>query len=793
MPDLLDEVAQRWNKKVQKDRGGRYVKIPNGPTHSDDDDGLKVRLNKKGDDFIVTSFNGNKEEWAERKDWLREELGKPAWLRGKKNGNGKNGNGKSEGVKTLVAEYIYPNELNQPYLKVKKFVGGLGKNGKPKKDYYQEHWDGKGWLTGKPAGPKIPFNLPKILNTPPETQIYFCEGEKDATNLGEISFVATTASEGAQAAWDPALTPYFEGRDVIILPHADAPGRNHAVKVARNIFQVAKSIKILDLYPDRDDGYDVSNFREHDKAGVELVKRVKATPEWTPDIEKRKEDELIGELSELTGIDQVRRKKEIAKHLGISPKELEKVVSEKDTTTQPEHWAVEPWPEPVSTEALLNRLEEVYTAHVILPEYGAITMALWCLHTWSFDAAFATAFLHFISPVPECGKTRAMEALLWTAQRGEMSSNISPSAIFRYIDRCRPTLILDEAETYTKREDVRGILDGSHARAGAYTIRNVGDDHEPRRFSTWGPKVIGGLHKLAATILSRCITLHMKRKRKSEKVIKLRGRDTDAFKALRSQARRWADDNIATLKEAQPVLPDGLTDRGEDCWEPMLAIAELAGPGWIAKAHAAALALSGHGRCDLQDDKLGLQLLAAIKDQIEALKQTTSDTHLSSKVIVDNLLLDETGPWRAFGKAQKEITSAQVAALLEPYEIKPGRRRVGGAPSRSYEFATFNDAFEAYLPDPPSLPGTPGTALYSKDNPQFLPGTESDAVPGKKSEKPNNNSPVPGVPGKKEGETPLRMICAHCGLSDGDILICASGGVEVHLHRACLTHWKPPS
>ena len=50
--------------------------------------------------------------------------------------------------------------------------------------------------------------------------------------------------------------------------------------------------------------------------------------------------------------------------------------------------------------------------------------------------------------------------------------------------------IVDEAETYTKREDVRGILDGSISRAGAYTIRNVGDGFEPKLFSTWVPTLV---------------------------------------------------------------------------------------------------------------------------------------------------------------------------------------------------------------------------------------------------------------------------------------------------------------
>jgi putative DNA primase/helicase len=240
---------------------------------------------------------------------------------------------------------------------------------------------------------------------------------------------------------------------------------------------------------------------------------------------------LIGELSELTGIDHVRRKKEIAKHLDITTKELEKIVSEKDTTTQPEHWACEPWPEPVLIGPLLEQLSKVYAERVVLPPHGPNTMALWCIHAWTHEAAYASAFLMFNSPTRGCGKTTAMEAMFWTVPRSVMTSNISPSAIFRYIDHQHPTLLFDEAETHAKREDVRGILDAGHTRIGASVIRNVGDNFEPRPFSTWGPKVIGLIGKMHGTICHRSIIIPMTRKRKAVKVIKMRSRDSDVFKA----------------------------------------------------------------------------------------------------------------------------------------------------------------------------------------------------------------------------------------------------------------------
>ncbi len=47
------------------------------------------------------------------------------------------------------------------------------------------------------------IDLPQLIAAPTTAPVYFCEGEKDADTLAKIGFVATTASEGAAAKWDP--------------------------------------------------------------------------------------------------------------------------------------------------------------------------------------------------------------------------------------------------------------------------------------------------------------------------------------------------------------------------------------------------------------------------------------------------------------------------------------------------------------------------------------------------------------------------------------------------------------
>src|SRR5262249_7243843 len=212
-----------------------------GPGHSPADRSLSIKLDSNTPDgFVVHSFAGD--DPVKCKDFVREKAGLPAFVPKANKGNG---NGKTW---TFISEHIYRIETGEPYLRVRKY-----RDEKNKKQYPQAHWHDGQWVKGKPPGAKIPYWLPELIAAAPTTQIFFTEGEKDADALAALGFVATTASEGAAAEWDDALTRYFKDRHVVILPHADVPGRKHAQKVAKAINGVAASVRVLDLYPDRQD------------------------------------------------------------------------------------------------------------------------------------------------------------------------------------------------------------------------------------------------------------------------------------------------------------------------------------------------------------------------------------------------------------------------------------------------------------------------------------------------------------------------------------------------------------
>src|SRR5262249_27361109 len=241
-------------------------------------------------------------------------------------------------------------------------------------------------------------------------------------------------------------------------------------------------------------------------------------------------------------------------------------------------------------------------------------------------------------------------------------------------------------------EEIRGILNSGHTRDAAFVIRCVGDNSEPRKFSTWAAKALASIGKLAFTLQDRSIIIDLMRKLTSQVVAKLRSADTEAFLTLRRKAARWRDDNIERLRDAQPHIPPALHDRAQDNWEPLFAIADLAGDDWARAARAAALKLSADADLDVETSKT--LLLSDIRDIFAERKIDA----ITSKQLVAALHADETKAWNTFGKTGKPITERQVAKLLADFKVYPHTIRIGETTAKGYLRSAFAEAFEAYLP-----------------------------------------------------------------------------------------------
>ncbi len=398
---------------------------------------------------------------------------------------------------------------------------------------------------------------------------------------------------------------------------------------------------------------------------------------------------VINELAKLSPMEYDRVEKAKAGELGIKPKTLANAVKEAKKSIEEDGFTIdnpEPFSEHVNGAELLDDLVVTLERFLVLPKHSAETIALWILFTYVFDAVRVCPLLVITSPEKRCGKTSALSLLLKLISRGLPASNITPAALFRTIEKMKPSLLIDEADTFLKNsEELRGIINSGHTRDMAFTMRLVGDNHDTKQFSTWGPKAIAVIGNLKDTLLDRSIIIAMRRKKPGENVERLRKFDSGELKA---KCVRWAADNMALMENIDPEIPESLHDRAADNWEPLLSIAELAGGHWPDIARMAATELNV---ADLDGDSIKVQLL----DDLRTIFDKRGDKAFTDDVVHD-LNEKEERPWGEW-KNGKGMTPRQLANLLKGFGVKSKDVRINETVKRGYRLEDFEDCFARYL------------------------------------------------------------------------------------------------
>jgi len=123
----------------------------------------------------------------------------------------------------------------------------------------------------------VPYRLPQLLQA--ET-VFVVEGEKDVAILERLGLVAT-CNPGGAGKWQPSYNVNFTGKKVAVLPDNDDPGRTHAREVARNLYDAALSVKLIEL-PDLPKKGDVSDWIQAGGTAEELVRLIEEAPQWKP-------------------------------------------------------------------------------------------------------------------------------------------------------------------------------------------------------------------------------------------------------------------------------------------------------------------------------------------------------------------------------------------------------------------------------------------------------------------------------------------------------------------------------
>lgn len=423
------------------------------------------------------------------------------------------------------------------------------------------------------------------------------------------------------------------------------------------------------------------------------------TDEPNMEIDRRLLDEdEISRLAALEPLAYDREREAAAEKLSVRVKVLDEAVNKK---RKPEVGScqgsalsfteVKQWPAPVNGDELLNEMLVVVHRFIICDQATAIAVVLWCSFTWLIDSVQVAPLAIITAPEKRCGKSQLLDLMRRLSFRSLIASNISSSCLFRVIEALKPTLFIDEADSFMREnEEIRCLLNSGHTQQSSFVLRNVGDNHEPKQFSTWGAKALAGIGRLPETLMDRGIELPLRRKLKDETVQRLRHAEAGLFERLVSKLARFSSDGRSVIKNARPELPETLNDRAQDNWEPLLAIADYAGEEWPKLARRAAITLSG---AENEPLSTSTELLADIRD----IFVRKGVERISTTELLQVLTEDELRPWATFYHG-KPITARQLAKRLGEHGIKPRSIRIGTTTPKGFDIRSFHDVFARYLP-----------------------------------------------------------------------------------------------
>ena len=446
------------------------------------------------------------------------------------------------------------------------------------------------------------------------------------------------------------------------------------------------------------------------------------------------ENEIIAGLAILSMMDYDRARKEQAKLLGIQVKTLDALVksARNDASVNLESIPfadIDPHEEMIVPSELLDEIVFSIRAFIVLDIEQAYAVALWIAFTWFIDDVDIAPLLLANAPEKACGKSQLLDFVSRLSYKPLSASNCSTSALFRACELYGPTLFIDEADTFIRENnEIKGLINAGHTRINAYVIRVTGDNHEPKMFRVWGAKAFAGISlekHLPDATMSRGIVIQLRRKLPHESVSRLRHADKDLFTTLSSKLARFSDDYSQEVRSARTVLPDALSDRDQDNWEPLLSIAYCAGEEWFKRGIAAALKLSNSGEKSVS---VANQLLNDIQN-IYAIQNVT---RLSTADLISALIEDQELPWATYNRG-RPLSPSQLAKQLRPYNITSKTVRFGHSNTlKGYDLDQFTDAFARYLApaespsqgnDAPESNNSIGDSVTAEQTP-FIPKVE---------------------------------------------------------------------
>jgi hypothetical protein len=342
-------------------------------------------------------------------------------------------------------------------------------------------------------------------------------------------------------------------------------------------------------------------------------------------------------------------------------------------------------------------------------EHCAPTLALWYAHTHIADRLYVTPRLILDSAEPGSGKTRVLEVAQYLVAAPEMTVSATRAALFRLVAEGPITILFDEVDTIFSaktgggNEELRAMLNAGYKRS-ATIPRYDARTRTVQRFPVYTPAALAGIAgSMPATITTRAITIHMRRRRTDQTVEPFRERVVERqARPLCAALSEWMNEVAERVTSAEPAMPDGVTDRPAEIWEPLIAVADAAGGHW---PHTAREACKHFVLTNVvSPGSLAVRLLSDIRDIFVA----SGADRMATREVLANLLTQQDG--LRDGLPGRTLNARRLAREMRRYGVGPVTFDARTGKAKGYvTFATsgkqaqvgLQDAWNRYLPVPP--------------------------------------------------------------------------------------------
>jgi len=384
--------------------------------------------------------------------------------------------------------------------------------------------------------------------------------------------------------------------------------------------------------------------------------------------------------------------RDLAKRLNVSVETLRAFKPQPPAAQVPAYAAdTEPWPKPVNALELFAEIMLQIRKEVLIDEPQLYVAALEVFLTWVHEQMDFSPILFITAPTKECGKTQLLKAIGKMARRPLKTSSCSPAALYRLCEINHPTFLVDEAQDALKNIDFCTILKAGHDPTDR-AIRCDPQTLEPIAFDVFCPKVLAGIGRGPAQIMSRSVIIEMERR--DGKVDSSLKADDPVLIEIRRKLARW-DADAGDLRRFH--LPDDVARmRQRDNWEVFYRVASA-----IDSSVAEELVKKIIPLFVDEEQDFDTYLLASLRQLYRRKNLLILGGHMASEMILINLNNDKEAPW--FKDESKGITREKLASRLRRYKVKPTRPDHNKA--RGYYYIDPKDPrnslkrlFDAYLP-----------------------------------------------------------------------------------------------